>query len=117
MVTGAACLAPYLWLGELGLPTVQSMTFVVLAISTIFLAISSRREYLPAWTGPFVPYFLWMGIPAVLTVFAVESGFMNDILGTTPLTGDQWGASVLLAFALPAVMELVKAVERRRLAA
>ncbi len=117
LVTGAACLAPYLWLGELGLPTVQSMTFVVLAISTIFLAISSRREYLPAWTGPFVPYFLWMGIPAVLTVFAVESGFMNDILGTTPLTGDQWGASVLLAFALPAVMELVKAVQRRRLAA
>ena len=41
----------------------QSMTFVVLAISFDLSGDQFRAEYLPAWTGPAIPYFLWMGSP------------------------------------------------------
>ncbi len=110
-----ASLLPFIWQNELGIPTAQSMTFGILAFTTILMAISLRRTYVPGWAGPYVPYFLWMAIPAVLTVLCIELPLFQRALDTTSLTGSQWQAVVLFAFITPAVIEIAKAIQRRRL--
>ena len=106
-------LAPFLWEEQLGTATAQSMTFAILALSTVWMAISLRRTHLPAWTGPFVPYWVWMAVPAVLTVLAIELPLLQSLLQTTGLTGDQWGSVFLATLIIPALIESVKAIQRR----
>jgi Ca2+-transporting ATPase len=72
-----------------------------------------RRALTPMWMGPFVPFWLWMGVPLLLSVLAVELPFLQDLLGTTSLTGLQWLAVLALSSAVPVVSEAVKALRRR----
>ena len=111
-VQALASLAPFIWEDELGTPTAQSMTFAVLAISTVFLAVSLRRAVIPGWAGPYVPYLTWMLIPTALTLFFVEFPLGNQMLDTVALTGAQWWAVLLLSLAVPVVIEIAKAVQR-----
>ncbi|NQU36665.1 MAG: cation-translocating P-type ATPase [Actinobacteria bacterium] len=109
-----ASLLPFIWQDTLGIGTAQSMTFGILAFTTILMAISLRRSLVPGWAGPYIPYFLWMAIPAVLTVVCIELPLFQRALQTTSLTGSQWQAVVLFSFITPIVIEIVKAVQRRR---
>jgi Ca2+-transporting ATPase len=90
------------------------MTFAILAMSTVGMAISLRRTYLPAWAGPFIPYWLWMAVPAALTFLGVELPLLQKVLQTTNLTGAQWQSVLLLALVVPVVIEATKAVQRAR---
>lgn len=112
LVQALVSLAPFLWVGELGVATAQSMAFSVLAISTVLMAISLRRNLVPGWEGPYLPYLLYMLAPVVLTVLAVETELFQRMLDTTSLTGSQWLAVVGLALAVPIVIEAVKGVQR-----
>lgn len=114
LVQTLVSLAPFAWEKDLGTATVQSMTFTVLALSTIFLAISLRRAVIPGWAGPYLPYWLWMLIPAGLTIFFIQFPTGNAILNTVPLTGAQWWVALGLALVVPVVIEIVKAVQRAR---
>ena len=114
LVQAGACLLPFVWQHDLGPERTQTMTFAILAISTVFLAISARRDLLPATAGPYYPYFLWMALPALLTVLAVEMDVFQRMLDTTSLTGSNWLAVVGLALIVPAVMEGSKAFRRAR---
>ncbi|MCB0897459.1 MAG: cation-translocating P-type ATPase [Actinobacteria bacterium] len=114
LVQAGACLLPFVWLSELGPQRAQTMTFAILAISTVLLAVSARRDLLPATAGPYFPYFAWMGVPAVLTVMAVETDFFQRVLDTTSLTGSNWLAVGCLSLVVPAVMEASKAFRRSR---
>ncbi len=107
-------LAPFLWEEQLGTATAQSMTFAILALSTVWMAIALRRTTLPGWAGPFLPYWLWMAVPAGLTVLALELPLLQGLLSTTGLTGDQWGVVLLAALVVPIVIETVKASQRAR---
>jgi Ca2+-transporting ATPase len=111
-VQALACLAPFLWEEQLGTPTAQTMTFAVLAISTVFLAISLRRGVLPGWAGPYLPYWTWMLIPTALTVFLVQTPLGNQMVDTVALTGAQWWAVLGLSLTVPMVIEVAKAVQR-----
>lgn len=114
LVQSLASLLPFAWLDLLGLPAAQSMTFGILAISTIFLAISLRRGVIPGWEGPYLPYWLWMLVPAALTVLAIELPLFQRMLLTTSLTGSQWMAVWATALLVPVVIEIDKAVRRAR---
>ena len=110
----AASLLPFAGQAMLGVPTAQTLTFAVLALSTIWLAASMRRSLTPIWWGPFVPFWLWMAIPLALAVLAVELPFLQQILGTVGLTGLQWLVALALSLTVPIVSEAAKAARRRR---
>ena len=114
LVQAAASLLPFAWQSMLGVPTAQTMTFAVLALSTVWLAASMRRSLTPMWWGPFVPFWLWMAMPLALAVLAIELPFLQEILGTVSLTGLQWLAAWTLSLAVPIVSEAAKAARRRR---
>ncbi len=114
LVQSAVCLLPFVWQQDLGAQRTQTMTFAILAISTVFLAISARRDLLPATAGPYYPYFVWMAVPAALTLMAVEMPFFQRMLDTASLTGSNWLAVLGLALVVPAVMEASKAFRRWR---
>lgn len=114
LVQASACLLPFLWQQELDPQRTQTMTFAILAISTVLLAVSARRDLLPGTAGPYLPYFAWMAVPAVLTVMAVETDFFQRVLDTTSLSGSNWLAVACLSLLVPAVMEASKAFRRAR---
>ncbi len=118
LVQGIAILLPYFLLdaradgGVEGQP--QTTAFLVAGLSTVLIAACARRDLLPAWVGPYLPYYLWLLAPLALIWLAVESEPMNELLGTVPLTSGQWGMGALLALAVGVVMEVGKALRRRR---
>ena len=63
-------------------------------------------------TAPILSALKVLSIPIVITVFAVEWTFMQEILMTTPLTGGQWLACIGLAVVVPIVVEVSKWIRR-----
>jgi Ca2+-transporting ATPase len=106
-------LLPFFWQPLLGIATAQTMTFGILALSTVWLAACMRRALLPIWAGPFAPFWAWMAIPLLLSVLAIELPFLQELLLTTSLTGLQWLTVLVLSLVVPVVIEVVKAVQRR----
>jgi Ca2+-transporting ATPase len=51
----------------------------------------------------------------VLTVAAVEVGFMQRLIGTTSLSRDEWLTALGLALLVPVLIELEKWIRRSRL--
>jgi Ca2+-transporting ATPase len=107
-------LLPFAWQSLLGVPTAQTMTFGILALSTIWLAASMRRARLPLWAGPLAPFWAWMAIPLLLSILAIELPFPQVVLLTTSLTGLQWLVVLVLSLVVPLVIESAKALQRRR---
>ena len=94
----------------------QTMTFATVGWSTVLVAASLRRDTTPGWHGPFLPYFLWLAVPFVLTWLAVDWEVFQPMLGTVGLNGSQWGLVLLLALVTPVVIELEKWTRRLRVA-
>jgi Ca2+-transporting ATPase len=113
VVQAATSLLPFAWQPLLGVPVAQTMTFAILALSTVWLAASMRRARMPIWAGPLVPFWLWMLIPLTLSVLGVELPFLQGLLGTVSLTGLQWLTVLVLSLAVPLTSEVAKAVWRR----
>ena len=118
LIQAIISLIPYLIFSDQwnpqGASVPQSMAFGVMAMSTVGLGITLRRGILPAWKGPYYPYFVWMAVPVVLIWLAVELPTMNKMLGTTPLTGGQWLIVLGLSFVLPILIEIDKGIRRAR---
>ena len=53
-------------------------------------------------------------MPTILTVLAVQGGWLQDLLMTTNLTGGQRSICIGLALLVPLVVEVGKYVRRRR---
>lgn len=114
LVQAAVSLLPFAQQAVLGTATVQTMTFAILALSTIWLAAAMRRTSAPLWAGPHLRFWAWMAIPLVLSVLAVELPFLQEMLLTRSLTGLEWLAVLVLSLAVPVVIETVKAIRRPR---
>lgn len=116
-VQGIVILIPYLVLdarsGDGVSGPAQTTAFAVAALSTILIAASVRRDLLPAWAGPYLPYYLWLLVPLILTWLAIETEALNVILDSQPLTGGQWALAAALALLPFTVIEIDKAVRRR----
>ena len=90
----------------------QTMTFAVMGCTTVFSAAALRRDLLPLWAGPFLPYYLWLAVPLALTWLAVESPLFQPTLSTVSLDGTTWWLVLGLALVPAVVMELSKWVRR-----
>jgi magnesium-transporting ATPase (P-type) len=92
----------------------QTMVFAIMCVSTIVLAASVRRDLIPGWVGPYVPYFLWLLIPLVGSILAVETELLRGWLDTVSLTGGQWAWVFGLSLVPAVVIEADKAFRRSR---
>jgi Ca2+-transporting ATPase len=117
LVQALCILAPYVFLNGRSADGVngpaQTTSFLVACLTTILIAAAVRRDILPVWSGPYVPYYLWLGVPVILTWLAVEAETFNALLDTVPLTGGQWLLATGLALLPLVVIEVDKALRRR----
>ncbi|HEY5854078.1 MAG TPA: cation-translocating P-type ATPase [Aldersonia sp.] len=95
----------------------MTMAFVVLSLASVFAGLVMRRDPESGLSAPVLGALKILSIPAIITVLAVELGFLQAFLMTTSLTGGQWLACLGLAVIVPVVVELEKIVRRRRKAA
>ena len=92
----------------------MTMAFVVLSFASIFAGLVMRRDPESGLSAPVLGALKILSVPAIITVLAVELGFLQAFLMTTSLTGGQWLACLGLAVIVPVVVELEKVVRRRR---
>ena len=118
IVLGVASLIPLVWGPDEpmveGASISMTMTFAISALGTVGLGVVQRRDPGAFWDGPATPYFLWLGLAAVITWFGIELPLLQRWLDTVSLTGSQWLAVLALALAAPVLVEAEKAYRRRR---
>lgn len=91
----------------------MTMAFVVVCLGSIAGGLAMRRDPRSGFAAPIVGAIRWLLIPVALTVFSVEVGFLQRLLMTTGLTGDQWLLALGLAAVVPLGIEIEKAIRRR----
>lgn len=94
----------------------MTMAFVVMSLGSVMAGLVMRRDPESGVTAPVLGALKILSVPVVVTVLAVELGFLQDLLMTTSLTGRQWLVCIGWALIIPVVVEVEKAVRRRRLA-
>ncbi len=91
-----------------------TMTFVVMGIGTAMNAIVNRRDPTSGLEPPIGKAALIAMIPVLMMFLATQLPTLQQALLTTSLSPLQWLVCVLLAAALPIVVEISKAIRRRR---
>ncbi|MEV0298306.1 cation-translocating P-type ATPase [Nocardia sp. NPDC050710] len=92
----------------------MTTAFVVLSFGSILSGLVMRRDPESGVTPPVLSALKILSIPIIVTVCAVEIGFLQDLLMTTSLTGGQWLACLGWSMIIPIVVEAEKALRRRR---
>lgn len=92
----------------------MTTAFVVLSLGSILGGLAMRRDPESGLVPPVLGALKILSVPIVVTVFAVELGFLQDLLMTTSLTGGQWLACLGWSLIVPIVVEADKALRRRR---
>lgn len=92
----------------------MTTTFVVLSFGSILAGLVMRRDPESGLTAPILGALKILSVPVVVTVFAVEIGFLQDLVMTTSLTGAQWLACLGWSLIIPVAVEAEKALRRRR---
>ncbi|CCW12844.1 cation-translocating P-type ATPase [Rhodococcus aetherivorans] len=92
----------------------MTTAFVVLSFGSVLAGLVMRRDPESGLEAPILGALKILSIPVVVTVFAVEIGFLQELLMTTSLTGGQWLACLGWALIVPIVVEAEKALRRRR---
>ena len=90
------------------------MTFVVMGIGTAMNAIVNRRDPGSGLDAPVVKALVIAAVPVMMLFLATQLPTLQQALLTTTLSTQQWLQCVLLAAALPIVVEISKAIRRRR---
>ena len=91
-----------------------TMTFVVMGIGTAMNAIVNRRDPGSGLDAPVVKALVIAAVPVMMLFLATQLPTLQQALLTTTLSTQQWLQCVLLAAALPIVVEISKAIRRRR---
>ncbi|MBF5000606.1 cation-transporting P-type ATPase [Nocardia sp. BSTN01] len=110
----AMLLAP----GEMDTDTASvpmTTTFVVLSLGSVLAGLAMRRDPESGFTAPILGALKILSIPVVVTVLAVQLGFLQDLLMTTTLTGGQWLACLGWSLLIPIAVEAEKALRRRHM--
>jgi Ca2+-transporting ATPase len=93
-----------------------TMTFVIAAFGAVLGGLAMRRDPEPGLTAPIIAAVKWLSIPLALTVAAVEIGFLQRLVGTVSLSGNEWLICIGLSLVVPIFVELEKWVRRARIA-
>ncbi|MGI9666093.1 MAG: cation-translocating P-type ATPase [Acidimicrobiia bacterium] len=111
-------LAPLLWGPDTPSPTEPSasmtMAFAVMAFGTLLTGMAVRRDPESGLLPPVLQAIGILAIPAALTVIATQWDFLQRLLGTQPLTSDQWLVAIGLSLIVLVVVETEKAIRRFR---
>jgi Ca2+-transporting ATPase len=94
-----------------------TMGFVVFALFNVAFGLSARSETGTVFTRETVGdrrQLMLYGLSLLFILLGTELGFLQRILGTVSLNGDQWLICIALAFALLLVDEVIKFFMRRR---
>jgi Ca2+-transporting ATPase len=91
-----------------------TMTFVVMGIGTTMNAIVNRRDPGSGLEPPLLKALVIATVPVLMMFLATQLPTLQQALLTTSLSPREWLQCVLLAAALPIVVEISKAVRRRR---
>jgi len=100
-----------------GAAMVATIGFVVFSLFSIVVGLSCRNETHSAFNRDIFSdrnQLMLYGLALLLTFLPTELGFMQRILGTTSLSGNQWLICIVFAFALLLVDEVIKFFMRRR---
>jgi P-type Ca2+ transporter type 2C len=92
----------------------MTMTFVVMGLGTVFNALTNRRDPATGLAAPILKAIAVSLVTVVMLVLATELPHFQASLMTASLTGWQWLASIGLALLLALVVEVGKAIRRRR---
>ncbi len=119
---GACTLAAFAvgmrWYGVvgLGLRHAVTMAFMTLALAQVFHAFNARSKTRSLVSGLFTNTWLWGATVfcVLLQLAAVYLAPLRAVLGTVPLTAQDWGVVALGSLAPLGVTEIVKAVKRWR---
>jgi Ca2+-transporting ATPase len=93
------------------------MGFVTFALMSVVMGLSARSETASAFNRDIFHernQVLLYGFALLLTFLPTEWGFLQRILGTTSLSGNQWLLAIGLAFVWLLVDEVIKVFMRRR---
>ena len=91
-----------------------TMAFATQALAYTLVGLTMRRERESGFAAPFGRPLLFALIPGVALLLITELPVLQRAIDTVALTPSQWLQCFLLALVLPAVVEVVKAVRRRR---
>lgn len=86
----------------------MTMAFTTAALAFLLGGLTMRRDPGSGLAPPIIGAVKWLSMALFITFLAVEADFMNRILMTTPLTGNQWLGAIALAIVVPLVVELDK---------
>jgi Ca2+-transporting ATPase len=92
----------------------MTMAFCVMGMGTVLSGFVMRHDRAPAFTPPLLKFASVLAIGALVVVFATEFGFLQRWLLTVSLSKSQWGWVLLLALVMPVIVEIDKAIRRRR---
>jgi calcium-translocating P-type ATPase len=116
-LVGLAALAAYLLGRTLGGGAAQTMAFATVAFSELVLVFSCRSLLAPAWRIPRNPFLLLgVAVSAAFVVLIVYLPALHAPFGTVALGAPKLAVVAALALAPALVVELAKAVARRRAA-
>jgi Ca2+-transporting ATPase len=99
-----------------GTAVMVTMGMVVFSLFNIVVAFSCRSETGSAFNRDVLSdsrQLMLYGLALLLTLLPTVLDFLQRILGTTSLTGDQWIQCIIFAIALLLVDEVVKFFQRR----
>ncbi|CCH77833.1 membrane hypothetical protein [Nostocoides japonicum T1-X7] len=99
---------------EGGPSTATTMAFVVMSLRTVLSGLVLRRDPASGIDAPVLGALRVLAVPTLLTVAAVELGFLQQALGTAGLSGAQWLTCLALACVVPVVIEVDKRLRRGR---
>ncbi len=91
----------------------MTMAFAVMAFGTLLTGLAVRRDPESAFPVSLKTAGILL-IPAVLTVVATQWSALQRLLGTQPLTGEEWLGAVALASVVFIVIEIEKIIRRNR---
>ena len=92
----------------------MTMAFVIVALGTLTTGLQLRRDPESGLVAPWgrgTRMLLW---PLAFVILSTELDFLQDWFGTTELTGWEWLACLGLTAAVMVVVEVDKAIRRRR---
>ena len=95
--------------------TSLTMTFVVMGIGTVFNAVVNRRDPASGFGAPVLKALAIGLLPITMLLLGTSLPTLQKALLTTALTPGEWLVCIGLAAILPVVVEISKAVRRRRL--
>jgi len=99
-----------------GLTIARTMGFAVFSLFNVVYGLSARSETGTTFSRENIADTRQLGLYGIAlaaTFLATQLGFLQNLLGTTALTGNQWGQCLVFAIALLLIDEVVKFFLRR----